>query len=618
MSQIGVFQNNAPVGSGIAFLKGDNVDLVGPDVNDKVKILGGAGIVVTGDAANNKLTIDSTVAASIFHPDDGNDASPFLNTLDILGTANQIETIGIPAGGPYTGIGIKLTDDVDINGELDVGADLIVAGNVTGTNLGINNITATGNINVTNGTLTVTSASPVTFQLNGVMHSTDIIETSAYYNSTYANLGFDSSATAGHNAFQTTDGNFETTNGRITGKYLAVTSCNVAGGVVQTDGSGEFTSSVGGVGKIIIGGGVGPIWANITSPDGSIVVTNGDNSIGLSSGAVIATTYPTDDGTAAPITKILQIRGGANINTAAITGNTVRVNLNNDITLTGFITAAGTIRTTAGNVFATNGDMRSKNGFITATGNITTTSGNITTTSGTISGAHLVATTDLTIPNLVGLPRALLVDAAGLVQLTNSTNGRVVMASNANGVAFGQIVAGTGINIAYTEPLGVRTLTITNTGAGGVKPAFMAYLTNNIAHVTGDGSSYLFGNNTVTKDYDTTNSLNIALPNATFTAPATGNYQFIVSADIHWSGDLFRYYQVKIIMVIAGRTFRFYKSPIQPQFMPGQGEFYQYITNAPLAMGQTVIFSVGVENGTSKVCDLIAHTDTFISGFQIS
>lgn len=52
-------------------------------------------------------------------------------------------------------------------------------------------------------------------------------------------------------------------------------------GVVQSNGSGVLSSSTGANGQVLIGGGAAPAWANVTSTDTSVTITNGANSINL-------------------------------------------------------------------------------------------------------------------------------------------------------------------------------------------------------------------------------------------------------------------------------------------------------------------------------------------------
>ncbi len=64
----------------------------------------------------------------------------------------------------------------------------------------------------------------------------------------------------------------------------SVTVSSFGEGVVQSDSSGVLSSSAGDDGQILIGAtGSAPAWANLSSTDGSIVITNTANSIDLSS-----------------------------------------------------------------------------------------------------------------------------------------------------------------------------------------------------------------------------------------------------------------------------------------------------------------------------------------------
>ena len=54
-----------------------------------------------------------------------------------------------------------------------------------------------------------------------------------------------------------------------------------ASGILQTSITGEVFSSKGTDGQVLIGGGTEPNWANITSADGSMIITNAANSINV-------------------------------------------------------------------------------------------------------------------------------------------------------------------------------------------------------------------------------------------------------------------------------------------------------------------------------------------------
>jgi trimeric autotransporter adhesin len=106
-------------------------------------------------------------------------------------------------------------------------------------------------------------------------------------------------------------------------------------GVVQIDDNFKLGSSAGTNGQLLIGStGASPLWANLTSTGGSVVITNNANAINLEATGTGAgaSSFPTDSGTATEAAGVLNVFGGANINTSA-TGNTVVVNLNEFISL---------------------------------------------------------------------------------------------------------------------------------------------------------------------------------------------------------------------------------------------------------------------------------------------
>jgi hypothetical protein len=98
---------------------------------------------------------------------------------------------------------------------------------------------------------------------------------------------------------------------------------------INTTGSGNTVTILlenGSDGQVLIGGGSGSIWNNITSSDGSITVTNGANSIDIvAENASIVTSIISDDGTVLPASGLIQIDGGELINTSG-SSNTVIVN----------------------------------------------------------------------------------------------------------------------------------------------------------------------------------------------------------------------------------------------------------------------------------------------------
>ncbi len=101
---------------------------------------------------------------------------------------------------------------------------------------------------------------------------------------------------------------------------------------------GNGTSAITGIGaatngQLIIGStGVNPVLSNLTSTGDTLIITNGPGSINLETGDAVPTSFPTDDGTANPISGALNIFGNHGINTTGVT-DTVGVAINNTITL---------------------------------------------------------------------------------------------------------------------------------------------------------------------------------------------------------------------------------------------------------------------------------------------
>lgn len=54
-------------------------------------------------------------------------------------------------------------------------------------------------------------------------------------------------------------------------------------GVLQTNGAGTVTATNGSNGQVLIGGSTAPAWANLTSDGGTVIITNGPNTINLES-----------------------------------------------------------------------------------------------------------------------------------------------------------------------------------------------------------------------------------------------------------------------------------------------------------------------------------------------
>lgn len=146
MSQCGFF---LPGGAGavVTTLTGNAGGAVGPTVGN-INIIGGTGILVTGDPGASTLTITHGGAVSDSFITDAGTAVPVLGDTNILGGAN-INTTG--AGNTVTAI---LNDDVTLAGFLTAGT-VITAG--TGVIATTGNIVATlGNLTADAGNITAT------------------------------------------------------------------------------------------------------------------------------------------------------------------------------------------------------------------------------------------------------------------------------------------------------------------------------------------------------------------------------------------------------------------------------------------------------------------------------
>jgi len=123
-----------------------------------------------------------------------------------------------------------------------------------------------------------------------------------------------------------------------------------ADGVLQIDGGGNVSASNGTDGQVLIAATAGsPSWANITSLDASVTITNGANSIDLSvaGGGGGITTLDGDVGSATGAT--VTIAGGSNIHTSAAVA-TVTVDLDDTVSISGKMTAGTGFEATTGNV----------------------------------------------------------------------------------------------------------------------------------------------------------------------------------------------------------------------------------------------------------------------------
>jgi len=167
----------------------------------------------------------------------------------------------------------------------DSGTVIPSAGNV--------NILGGGNINTsgTSDTLTINLDNTVT--ISGSMTAASLTAESGNISAPSGTVSAEA-VTATNNIISTAGsiissvGNITATDG-VLAAGTGITVASFDAGVVQSGATGDFSSTNGTNGQILIGGGTAPTWANITPGDG-ISITNGSNSISIAQG--VSTTFP--------------------------------------------------------------------------------------------------------------------------------------------------------------------------------------------------------------------------------------------------------------------------------------------------------------------------------------
>lgn len=217
-------------------------------------------------------------------------------------------------------------------------------------------------------------------------------------------------------------------------------------GFVRADATGEFSSLPDGTsGQVIIGAtAADPAWANLSSSDSSVVITEGPNTIDLRSvggGSGTLTSLDTDAGVATPAAGVITIAGGTNINTSGAT-SIVTVNLDNTISVSGSITAGTGITSTTGNIVTIAGDIISSN-LIVAGNGLTVTAGAITFT-----------------PLTAGVVQS---SATGVLSSSNGTDGQLIVGGGTD-PAWATV---TSSDASITLTPGVNALDLIVAGGGG-------------------------------------------------------------------------------------------------------------------------------------------------------
>lgn len=346
-------------------------------------------------------------------------------------------------------------------------------------------------------------------------------------------------------------------------------------GVVQTDSNGEFFTSVGNNGEVLIGGGTEPQWANITS--GTITINNGPNSIDLSASGVGEADFVTNSGTATPDNNTIVFAGGSNINTSG-TGNTITIKLDNNVSI----------------------------------------SGNLTVTND-------LTTSNIDIDGLVGFSSfsdGVVQSNSGALSSSAGNDGEVLIADSTGTPAYATI-ASSDLSVSITN--GANTINIEDAGFTGAPYAFLAIQASTLNLGARQPFQYLMGSEVaLTEIFDDGNGFfpgDGAGNEAIYTAAADGRYAFFFYVTVQ---------SVEDSPVVPGQTYLTLVL-VASNASEYYGEDQYYITNnpygnivlkksinIPLDMGDTVRFYIGFRQAFSSASIYGANGSepiTWISGF---
>ena len=239
-------------------------------------------------------------------------------------------------------------------------------------------------------------------------------------------------------------------------------------GVVQSDGTGLFTSSAGTDGQLLVAGtGVAPVWASITSA--TLVITPGAGTLNIEESGGTANSFVTDvAGPVAPLAGVTTMAGGTNISTDGSVANTITWNLDDNISLLGSVTAGVDLTMSSGDCTITADTDAAQTIYLHANGGTNETI-DIHSDQGT-GVASINVHSDVggvTVASGLGSADAINInasDAAGGIDIDYGTGGMAI--DGADG-AFA-LVTGTGA-IDIGADAAAKTITIGNaTGASSV------------------------------------------------------------------------------------------------------------------------------------------------------
>lgn len=209
---------------------------------------------------------------------------------------------------------------------------------------------------------------------------------------------------------------------------------------VELTGGGGIAMTNGTAGQVLVGGGLAATWANISTSDNTITVTEGDNTldIKLTAGATGVTT----------------VNGGTNITCVNPGGPVVTVNLDSDPTLAGDLGIGQSI--TAGTTITSGTTMIAGTGFTCNNGDIVASTGDIISTLGGFEGVDALFSS---------LGRGVVQSSnIGYLSSSEGTDGQVLISSSTGAPAWSTLTEGAGINIANAD----NNITISSTVVGDI------------------------------------------------------------------------------------------------------------------------------------------------------
>jgi len=352
------------------------------------------------------------------------------SNITITNGANGI-TIAATGGGGGTGAEDFVTD----------AGTATISGNTINI-LGDSNITTSG----AGSTVTLTMSASPNF-VGGLSTNGDIIALSGDITSAAGDVISAAGQVIAATGLATAGGGINATGGIVFNDLTA--------GVVQSDASGNLTSSNGTDGQVLIGGGSSPVWSNITA-GANVTVVNGANSVTISAtgggGGGGAQTFHTDSGDAIIAGTEITVAGGLNINTSG-SSSTVTVNLDNSPSVSGTLTAAGDITSTAGDIVADTGDIIATTGALGCTGTLVVGGG----------GANIVGGLEVTgTARLASYTAGVMqTSATGYISSDNGTDGQILIGGG-TAPAWADITS-TGGTITVTP--GANSINIESVGA---------------------------------------------------------------------------------------------------------------------------------------------------------